>query len=374
MNVKKIYYNAPAPLFALLLGPEERDVGFYGILCACAATLRNKEGATLEDCQRLMKYHPLTEEQIERGTRLLEQYKGSVFFGIERGKFFDYKDSYHKEKDFVLLLAYLAIVSLTNGKLYAKCNNNLLLSRMSGLNSPQDKLHTCLAKYNSIYKMRQLKIDLEKFYHIAFYSNTRGFYVSIRLSEEELAAKVGNKEPRVPSIKKSKDTKEIDALRQEIAQKDVLIAELQAKVEELTAKLESKKVVKKREFSKEVNSGARAIFEEFYQQKVGEPYSWSAKDSGQMTEILKKIRSVREQKGSSCEDKDMLYAFKSFLENIQDTWILGHLSVGTIQSKYNEIVSAARTAYNQKRKSASNYEPTGTNSGAYENEDLSVFG
>ncbi len=374
MNVKKVYYNAPAPLFALLLGPEERDVGFDGILCACAASLRNKEGATLEECQRLMKCHQLTEEQIERGTRLLEQYKGSVFFGIERGKFNDYKDSYHKDKDFVLLLAYMAIVSLTNGKLYAKCNNNLLLSRMSGLNSPQDKLHPCLAEYDTIYKMRLLKKDLTKFYHIAFNSNTRGFYVSIRLSKEELAAKVGNKEPKVPSIKKSKDTKEIDALRQEIAQKDALIAELQSKVAELTEKLNTKKATRKREFSKDVNSGARTIFEEFYHQKVGEPYSWSAKDFGQMTDILKKIRSVREQKGFSCEDQDILEALKLFFENIQDTWILGHLSVGTIQSKYNEIVSAARTAYNQKRKSASNYEPTGTNSGAYDNEDLSVFG
>lgn len=88
-----------------------------------------------------------------------------------------------------------------------------------------------------------------------------------------------------------------------------------------------------------LNSEARKLFEERYQALFSSNYYWSAKDAGNMSSLLKKLKFQREKKNLPIDDQGVLNALKYFLDSITDGWILENFSVTNINSKFNEIVS-----------------------------------
>lgn len=109
---------------------------------------------------------------------------------------------------------------------------------------------------------------------------------------------------------------------------------------------ETEKPKRKRKTDKDpetvrLNSEARELFKRIYLEKYGSPYVWGPADAGQMSNLLSYIRVSRtERKIPLATDTDsMLQALESFLNAINDTWVLGNFSVKVIASKYNEIIS-----------------------------------
>ena len=88
-----------------------------------------------------------------------------------------------------------------------------------------------------------------------------------------------------------------------------------------------------------LNSVARKLFEERYQALFSSNYYWSAKDAGNMSSLLKKLKFQREKKNLPIDDQGVLNALKYLLDSITDGWILENFSVTNINSKFNEIVS-----------------------------------
>ena len=88
-----------------------------------------------------------------------------------------------------------------------------------------------------------------------------------------------------------------------------------------------------------LNSEARKLFEEHYQALFSSNYYWSAKDAGNMSSLLKKLKFQREKKNLPIDDQGVLNALKYLLDSITDGWILENFSVTNINSKFNEIVS-----------------------------------
>ena len=88
-----------------------------------------------------------------------------------------------------------------------------------------------------------------------------------------------------------------------------------------------------------MNSEARKLFEERYQVLFSSSYYWSAKDAGNMSSLLKKLKFQREKKNLPIDDQGVLNALKYLLDSITDGWILENFSVTNINSKFNEIVS-----------------------------------
>ncbi len=88
-----------------------------------------------------------------------------------------------------------------------------------------------------------------------------------------------------------------------------------------------------------LNSEARKLFEERYQDLFSSNYYWSAKDAGNMSSLLKKLKFQREKKNLPIDDQGVLNALKYLLDSITDGWILENFSVTNINSKFNEIVS-----------------------------------
>lgn len=95
---------------------------------------------------------------------------------------------------------------------------------------------------------------------------------------------------------------------------------------------------------KTLNAKARETFEKVYQHIFDNTYYWTAKDAGQMANLLKKlIFQIRQKKGGIITDDEVISALDLLLNNIHDRWIMDNYSVTTITSRFNEIVSQIKT-------------------------------
>lgn len=105
-----------------------------------------------------------------------------------------------------------------------------------------------------------------------------------------------------------------------------------------------KRALGKKKEPKSVQSKARIIFEEYFNDVFGESYYWSAKDAGAMKQIIQKIEYNRSQKQPPLpnDEKEVLNALLMLLQSVTDGWLYNHFSVTNINSQFNEIVSQAK--------------------------------
>ena len=97
-----------------------------------------------------------------------------------------------------------------------------------------------------------------------------------------------------------------------------------------------------------LQSCARKAFEEHFFQQFNEYYYWTAKDAGCMKKLTAKIKFSRKQKGMSVDEGSIVNALKAMLDCIDGDWLMENFSVANINSKYNEIVSAAHMKMKQR--------------------------
>lgn len=370
MNSKKEYYNAPAPLFAKLLNAKERDVGFKEILCIVAERLHRDKGYTLGQVCADIGVVSIPNDAIQHGQMLREKYSDYKQCGIERKTFLAFYNEYKSDEEFALLIGYLTIKRVVGGSQFRHFTINDLLSLMSGNKDGHGPINQSLERYMTKRGRKNFTQLLTKYYGITFYTKTRGYYVSLTLSENEISEKLGKK-----SVREEKSNNGEDKHYQNIiSEKDAEIESLKSRIAELEGKLaELTKKPSREKFSTEVNRRAKEIFLDFYGKHVpGETYYWESKDSGQMTNILKRLKCARTEKGMTCTDDELINALSTFLDEINDDWILSHLSVCIISSKFNELLSSARNRNNSSR--AKEMEFKGNNTGAFDNEDLSGWG
>lgn len=91
-----------------------------------------------------------------------------------------------------------------------------------------------------------------------------------------------------------------------------------------------------------INQKARSLFEAHFKNTFHADYYWTARDAGNMTQLLKKLRFQREQKQMDTTDEPVLYALGYLLSSVREGWIFENFSVSNINSKFNEIIAHAR--------------------------------
>lgn len=101
------------------------------------------------------------------------------------------------------------------------------------------------------------------------------------------------------------------------------------------------KVGKTKNAEPTLNAKARQVFEAHYKATFDADYYWSAKDAGNMSKLLDKLRYQRAQKGLTNEDNEVLDALSAFLGTIQNGWVFENFSVANINSKFNELRAQA---------------------------------
>ena len=163
------------------------------------------------------------------------------------------------------------------------------------------------------------------------------------------------------------NTNEINALRDELGElRAGLRAELRASMDDIFKKLDNlgqARGKKKKNISNNpednnippippkgegLGSKARSVFENYFRDTFGNDYYWTAKDAGNMAQLLRKLKFQREQKQMDTSDESILYALRYLLSSINEGWIFENFSVANINSKFNEIVSQAKSKKNGK--------------------------
>ena len=112
-----------------------------------------------------------------------------------------------------------------------------------------------------------------------------------------------------------------------------------------------KRPKKKAEKPTSIITLARQVFETYFNETYNDVYYWTAKDAGNMSQLLQKLKFQREQKQMDLSDDSVLYALQYLLSSIREGWIFENFSVANINSKFNEIVSQVKSVYNGNNRS-----------------------
>jgi len=100
----------------------------------------------------------------------------------------------------------------------------------------------------------------------------------------------------------------------------------------------SKPAVEKEAGKSNLHNPMKEIFLKWYFKKKRVEYYWTGKDGKAMNELIKKIHHVVPESN----DDGMLNGWEMFLKKIEDKWILEHLNLSTINSKFNELFATAK--------------------------------
>lgn len=110
--------------------------------------------------------------------------------GMNLSIWWDFYKNEKTEFDKVCLLGFLAIKSILGNKSYCKVTNLYLWARMDGKTTTIDEvseLSNEIRKYANRYQTENIKNELILNWHLIYYSRyTRGFYVSLKMSLEDL--------------------------------------------------------------------------------------------------------------------------------------------------------------------------------------------
>jgi hypothetical protein len=81
----------------------------------------------------------------------------------------------------------------------------------------------------------------------------------------------------------------------------------------------------------------------FYKHHTGETYLFDGKSGMHLKQLLKKVEAKVKQKNMEPNEENILNSLKGFLNSVKDPWILEHLEISLINSKFNSLyVNAVR--------------------------------
>jgi len=130
---------------------------------------------------------------------------------------FDFYDNHKSEFEIVTFLAFAGIRSILQMKPYTRITNDYLFARMAGYPSTTEivtlpgyepkelpvVLPALIDKYNTRFKLDKIKKELQNNWHMKLYGiHTHGFYVSFKLSLNQLVKVVEAKRKRNQEAKR----------------------------------------------------------------------------------------------------------------------------------------------------------------------------
>ena len=191
---KKKYFNFPIVLLEGFLIDHKKclnNILDYAMYAYC-------EKYDTDDVKRAARFLGVTLgnefRTYHNGNELFDSIpEGLPKVGISADIFFDYYKNEKSEFQKVTLLAFLAIKSVLQNKSYCKLNNNYLFARMDGKSHSiknDSELSKELLKYKNDYRSVKIKDELKLNWGLKYYGKSRGFYVSFKMSLEDLIFQV----------------------------------------------------------------------------------------------------------------------------------------------------------------------------------------
>lgn len=217
---KEKYFNFPIHLLqGFLVDPYKclTDISDYSVY---ERSIGLELGSELEKMKSAAKFYNLNftnyENSLKNGAKIYNEIgvTRAPKVGLSLSLFWEYYKNEKSEFDKVCLLAFLALRSIIQNKAYTKVDNKYLLSRMDGKarSCELSELSDPLLKYSSRRLLEKVKRELQFNWYLIYYSRyTRGFYISFKLSLEDLIYEAEKR--RVSTKEKEQKQKLNDALR-----------------------------------------------------------------------------------------------------------------------------------------------------------------
>lgn len=199
-NPDNIYFNFPLSLLKGVKSKEDVKRVMNNIINYCFAEFiendsRYKGRYSDEILQDACLYYltDLSEFMWSMHTACMlyrSKQQGKVKVGLRWSVLNDFYLNEKSEFEVACLLGSLALKSIIGTKPYAKTNNGLFISRMSGEDKTVKdftKLRPFISKFNNEYQLGKIKMELILNWKLKHYSRyVRGFYVSFTVPLEEL--------------------------------------------------------------------------------------------------------------------------------------------------------------------------------------------
>ena len=88
-------------------------------------------------------------------------------------------------------------------------------------------------------------------------------------------------------------------------------------------------------------------FLEFFKKRNDTPFfNWSGKDAMALNQLIKKMTKLHEEKKLDISPPAIENSIKIMINQITDTWILDHISIPILNSKFSEIISNIKAQKN----------------------------
>ena len=192
---KEKYLNFPIQLQAGFLVEPQKVLNTITDYAIYQNSLKLDFGTDLEKIKASASFYNMTlknaKKTLDNGKQLYESIpERSPKVGLSISMFWDFYQNEKTEFEKVCLLGFLAIKSILGTKPYCKVTNSYLWARMDGKTNTiveVSELSNELRKYANRYQTENIKNELILNWHLIYYSRyTRGFYVSLKMSLENL--------------------------------------------------------------------------------------------------------------------------------------------------------------------------------------------
>jgi len=204
MKDKPKYFNFPVPLLSNFLTNKKEcldNILYYSLYYHAENKL---EHGSIDQRIKASADHYNVQlgsaaNAILNGKELNEVYNDQnlPIIGLSLNIYWDYRSNYKTEFEDVTLLAFLAIKSIVQKKSYNKLTNLFWLSRMNGNPGTVEsakELSNELQRYAKEYQITKIKDELSINWNLIHYGRyTRGFYVSFKMTLENLIFQVEKK-------------------------------------------------------------------------------------------------------------------------------------------------------------------------------------
>ncbi|EMY3554091.1 hypothetical protein ABF190_001697 [Flavobacterium psychrophilum] len=192
---KEKYLNFPIQLLSGFMIDTRKVLNDITDYAVYQNSLKLELGTDLEKIKTSASFYNMTlgsnKNTFDNGKMLYNSIpENSPKVGLSISIFWDFYKNDKSEFDKICLLAFLGIKSILGTKSYCKVTNLYLWARMDGKTNTiieVSELSNEVRKYANRYQSENIKNELILNWHLVYYSRyTRGFYVSLKMSLEDL--------------------------------------------------------------------------------------------------------------------------------------------------------------------------------------------
>ncbi|WP_420287140.1 hypothetical protein VT569_03155 [Flavobacterium psychrophilum] len=192
---KEKYLNFPIQLLVGFMIDSKKVLYDISVYAVYENSLKLELGTDLEKIKTSASFYNMTlgsdKNTFDKGKTLYNSIPtNSPKVGLSISTFWKFYNNDKSEFDKICFLAFLSIKSILGTKCYCKVTNLYLWARMDGKTNAiveVDELSNEVRKYANRYQSENIKNELILNWHLIYYSRyTRGFYISLKMSLEDL--------------------------------------------------------------------------------------------------------------------------------------------------------------------------------------------